>query len=204
MTRRYVNQFAHQETIDQVFLASEKQLRPNRNGDLYLRFDLSDRTGAIGPRMWNASETVYKAFEDGDYVRVEGTTQLFQGAIQLIATRLCLASIPVRLTATISSPSAPSMSTSSCCGWAKSSAALPTRPCGRSASASSWTRPSWRSSSRAPAGVENHHAYHGGLLEHVVSLMEVVLRISPCIRRSTAICSSWRVLHNLGRVRNPL
>ena len=38
--------------------------------------------------MWNASEAVYKAFENGDYVRVEGTTQLFQGAMQLIATRL--------------------------------------------------------------------------------------------------------------------
>ena len=30
----------------------------------------------------------YRAFENGDYVRVEGTTQLFQGAMQLIATRL--------------------------------------------------------------------------------------------------------------------
>ncbi len=26
-----------QETVDQVFLASEKQLRPNRNGNLYLQ-----------------------------------------------------------------------------------------------------------------------------------------------------------------------
>ena len=50
--------------------------------------ELSDRTGKIGARMWNASETVYKAFENGDFVRVEGTTQLFQGAVQLIATRL--------------------------------------------------------------------------------------------------------------------
>ena len=41
---------------------------------------------------------------------------------------------------------------------------------------------------RAPAGIKNHHAYHGGLLEHVVNLMEVVLRIAPAIRRSTATC----------------
>ena len=40
----------------------------------------------------------------------------------------------------------------------------------------------------APAGTKNHHAYHGGLLEHVVNLMEVVLRIAPAIRRSTATC----------------
>ena len=56
MSRRYVSQLAHQEAIDQIFLASDKQLRPNRNGNLYLQIELSDRSGAIGARMWNASE----------------------------------------------------------------------------------------------------------------------------------------------------
>ena len=31
----------------------------------------------------------------------------------------------------------------------------------------------------APAGMKNHHAYHGGLLEHVVGLMELVLVVAP-------------------------
>src|SRR4249920_841137 len=91
MSRRYVSQLAHQEAIDQIFLASDKQLRPNRNGNLYLQVDLSDRSGSIGARMWNASEQDYRCFENGDYVRVEGSTQLFQGSIQLIATHICKA-----------------------------------------------------------------------------------------------------------------
>lgn len=91
MSRRFVSQLAHQEPIDQVFLASEKQLHPNRNGNLYLQTDLSDRSGSISARMWNASEQDYRAFENGDYVRVEGSTQLFQGTIQLIATSICRA-----------------------------------------------------------------------------------------------------------------
>src|SRR4051794_18056918 len=86
MPRRYVSQLAHQEAVDQVFLASDKQLRPNRNGNLYLQLELSDRSGSISARMWNASETDYRGFENGDYVQVEGATQLFQGSIQLIAT----------------------------------------------------------------------------------------------------------------------
>src|SRR5580704_17299225 len=88
MARRFVSQLAHQEAVDQVFLASEKQLRPNRNGNLYLQVDLSDRSGSISARMWNASENDFRGFENGDYVRVEGSTQLFQGTIQLIATRI--------------------------------------------------------------------------------------------------------------------
>ena len=89
MPRRYVNELSHQEAIDQVFVAGDKQLRPNRNGNLYLQVDLSDRTGSIAARLWNANETLYKSFDNGDYVRVVGTAQLFQGAMQIIATKLC-------------------------------------------------------------------------------------------------------------------
>lgn len=88
MSRRYVSQLAHQESVDQIFLASDKQLRPNRNGNLYLQLELSDRSGSIAVRMWNASEQDYRNFDNGDYVRVEGSTQLFQGTIQLIATTI--------------------------------------------------------------------------------------------------------------------
>jgi 3'-5' exoribonuclease len=62
-TRRFVSQLGHNEQISQVFLASDKQLRPNRNGNLYLQLQLSDRSGAIATRLWNASEADYKAFE---------------------------------------------------------------------------------------------------------------------------------------------
>ena len=66
MSRRYVNQLTAQENVDQVFLASEKQLRPNRNGNLYLQLVLSDRSGSINARLWNASEGLYRTFENGD------------------------------------------------------------------------------------------------------------------------------------------
>src|SRR5688572_9630585 len=87
-TRRYVSKLGHNEVVDQVFLASDKQLRPNRAGNLYLQVELSDKSGSIGARLWNASESDYRAFENGDYVHVVGSTQVFQGTIQLIATRI--------------------------------------------------------------------------------------------------------------------
>ena len=86
--RRFVSQLGHNEQVQQVFLASDKQLRPNRNGNLYLQVELSDRSGAISTRLWNASEQDYRSFENGDYVVVDGATQLFQGNMQLIATAI--------------------------------------------------------------------------------------------------------------------
>ncbi len=91
MARRFVSDLSHQENVDQIFLASQKQLRPNRNGNLYLQVELSDRTGAITARMWNATDADHRAFEDGDLVHVEGATQVYQGGLQLIATSICKA-----------------------------------------------------------------------------------------------------------------
>src|SRR3990172_10149968 len=87
-TRRFVSQLGHNEQVQQVFLASDKQLRPNRNGNLYLQLELSDRSGSIAARLWNASEQDYRAFENGDYVLIDGATQLFQGNMQLIANSI--------------------------------------------------------------------------------------------------------------------
>ncbi len=52
----------------------------------------------------------------------------------------------------------------------------------------------------APAGTKNHHAYHGGLLEHVVNLMEVVLAVGPCypqVNRDLLLMGAF--LHDLGK-----
>ena len=80
MSRHFVNQFTDQETVDQVFLAADKQLRANRQGSHYIQVELSDRSGAIPTRMWNATEDTYRRFENGDYVRVRGSTAPFRWA----------------------------------------------------------------------------------------------------------------------------
>ena len=179
MRRRFVNELNEQETVSQVFRAAEKQLRPNRNGNLYLQMELSDRTGAMGARMWNASESVYHAFDNGDYVLIEGTTQLFQGAKQLIVTRLTkidsgevdeddftpvaavdVDKLVVRMGEILRGITSPHLRSLAECFLMDDEF--------------------MRNFSRAPAGIKLHHAYLGGLLEHVVNLLEVIIRIAPC------------------------
>ena len=65
-------------------LVADKQLRANRQGNLYLHLELRDKTGSVGARLWNANETHARTFEPGDYIHVKGKTQVFQGALQLI------------------------------------------------------------------------------------------------------------------------
>src|SRR5437868_6337022 len=88
MTRRFVTELADGEAVDDVFLVSDKQLRANRNGNLYIQADLRDRSGVINARLWNAGEPLFRSFDVGDFVRARGKVQLFQGALQLILSGL--------------------------------------------------------------------------------------------------------------------
>ena len=88
MARRYLKELGDREDIDDVFIASEKQLRPNRNGNLYLQLRLSDRSGSINAMMWNASNSVYLAFDNGDYVQVQGSSQIYNGNLQIIVNQI--------------------------------------------------------------------------------------------------------------------
>ena len=85
MTRRFVNELADGEALDQVFLASEKQLRTNRNGNLYLQLRVSDRTGSLTAMLWNAQQKHFDGFENGDYVTIKGAAQIYNGTMQVLA-----------------------------------------------------------------------------------------------------------------------
>ena len=200
MQRRFVNQLGHQETIDQVFLASQKQLRPNRNGNLYLQVELSDRSGSLSARMWNAADADYRSFEDGDFVRVEGSTQVYQGGLQMIATSICRARpdeidfadfmhlspaeidrLAARLAELLRGMHDPHLRNLAECFLADEDF--------------------MRRFTRTPAGVKNHHAYPGGLLEHVVNLMEIAARIAdryPAIDPDLLRVGAF--LHDMGKI----
>ena len=176
--RRFVSQLSHNEQISQVFLASDKQLRPNRNGNLYLQVDLSDRSGSVNTRMWNASDNDYKAFDNGDYVHVEGATQLFQGNMQLIANRIRKArpdEVDESDFITLQTEQVDKMRDrlTEILGGIKSAPLL------RLAKGFLADDTFMGKFCRAPAGMKNHHAYQGGLLDHVLSLMELVLVVGP-------------------------
>src|SRR3989442_14728949 len=87
MTRRFVEKLADGDTIDEIYLVTDKQLRANRNGNLYIQLELRDRTGAIGARLWNAGEQLFRGFDEGDFLQVKGKVQLFQGSLQMILSQ---------------------------------------------------------------------------------------------------------------------
>ncbi len=197
--RRFIQQFCDQENIHQIFRISEKILRTNRNGNLYLQCDLCDRTGRLPTRLWNATELSTRGYDNGDYVYVEGTTQIFQGSMQLIATKISKAD-PTKIDEedflTIARDDIDRLASKA----ADLLRSIADPSLGNLAECFLQDRELWGRFTLAPAGVKLHHAYPGGLLEHTVQLMEMSDRLSTCYPeadRDQLVLGAF--LHDLGK-----
>ena len=201
MSRRFVNQLANGDSVDEVFLVADKQLRANRQGNLYLHMELRDRTGSVGARLWNASEGLARTFEPGDYLQARGKVQLFQGALQVILAHIepadpsvlspedflpqasqNVAKLTARLRELLKTISEPHLRALVDCFLIDDEFL--------------------RKFTTSPAGVRNHHAYQAGLLDHVVTLLTVADRIAdlyaPDLDRDLLMTGIF--LHDIGKV----
>jgi 3'-5' exoribonuclease len=200
MNRRYVNQLANGDSVEELFLVADKQLRANRQGNLYLHLELRDKTGALGARLWNATEGLARTFEPGDYLRVRGKIQVFQGALQMIVSHLevidsnqiepgeflpqCsqdIARLTARLRQLLFGLVNPHLRALAECFLIDDEFV--------------------RKFTTAPAGIKNHHAYHGGLLEHVVTLLNVgdlIAGLYPELDRDLLMTGIF--LHDIGKI----
>ncbi len=201
MPRRFLSELSDGETVEETFLLTEKQLRANRNADLYLLANLRDKTGAISGLMWNVTEDSVGHIDAGDFVKVRGKVQLYQGALQMILTHIqsvdaatCdpadfhpesdvnIERLLERLSELLLSIEDPPLRSLMECFLNDEEL--------------------MQQVAQAPAGVKAHHAYHGGLLEHVVNILEVGNRIAefyPQVSRDLLMAGIF--LHDLGKVR---
>jgi 3'-5' exoribonuclease len=201
MARRFVQELIDGDAVEEVFLVVDKQLRANRNGNLYIQLDLGDRSGTINARMWNAGEPLFRSFDNGDFLLVKGKVQLFQGSLQLIANTLEKHdSSRVELTDFLPHTK---HDISKLLDRLKSALRKVADPHLRALAETYFIDDTFlRAFARCPAGIRVHHAYVGGLLEHVVTMLDVadkVLPLYPEVNRDLVLMGVF--LHDSGKVR---
>src|SRR5437763_912823 len=201
MTRRFVTELADGEAVEDVFLVSDKQLRANRNGNLYIQVDLRDRSGVINARLWNAGEPLFRSFDVGDFVRARGKVQLFQGALQVILSGLEKVE-PGAIDLTDFLPHT-TQDVGALLQKLKDALRKVGNPHLRALVDCFLMDDGFvRDFCTVPAGVRNHHAYVGGLLEHVVTLLEAADRLLPLypgVDRDLLLVGV--LVHDAGKVR---
>lgn len=196
-----MNELKDGDNVEEVYLLIDKQLRANRNANLYLLASLRDKTGLISGLMWNVAEESVADVNAGDFVCIKGKVQLYQGALQMILTQIRPVSAE-GLDVTDFHPSAGQDVELSMTRLREILLSIEDPHIRTLMECFLIDEPLMQSFSLAPAGTKAHHAYHGGLLEHVVNMLEVACRISdlyPAIDVNLLLAGVF--LHDLGKVR---
>lgn len=201
MSRRFVDQLRDGDNLDDVYLVTDKQLRANRNGNLYLLLELRDRSGGISGRMWNAGDQIARGFDPGDFLHVTGKVQLFQGALQVIVNTIDRVE-PQRVDLNDFLPHT-EQSVPKLMERLRGYLLRLGNPHLRAlAECFLMDEEFVRGFATCPAGVKLHHAYVGGLLEHVVSMMDAadkLLPLYPAVDRDLLLMGVF--LHDAGKTR---
>lgn len=200
MPHRFINQLAENEKIDEIFLLGDKQLRQNRNGNLYLLTRLSDKTGTMTGMLWNATESTGADIQNGDYVRVLGATQIFNGTLQVIVQKI----EPAKEGSYVEDDYIYLSAEKKAAMVARLEelfAAFDNEPLSQLARLFLTDDTFMEKFTSAPAAVKHHHAHRGGLLEHVVSLMTTAQSIGEhyeAVDRDLLMMGAF--LHDVGKL----
>jgi len=198
----YVADAAHKENqaIISYFAVTAKQLRSKREGGEYLALTLADRTGQFDARMWDNFADVAASFNVGDVVKVQATVCRYSEKLQLKIDKLRLAA-PAEFTP---GDFVPTTEKDIDALWGQLESILSTMADRHLLALvrSFVDDPTFGQALRqAPAAKSMHHAFLGGMLVHVVSMLglcDAVAGHYPHIHRDLLLTGA--LLHDIGKL----
>jgi 3'-5' exoribonuclease len=188
------------KVITSSFVVAAKQVKPKKTGEPYLALTLADRTGQIEAKMWDNVAEAIDAFEQDDYLKVKGLINRYKNHFQLTIHKLRkLAEAEVEFADYL-----PKTSQDVEQLWQIIAEFVGEfkNPHLRALVQAFMADPEIAAGYKnAPAAKTLHHAYIGGLLEHVVSLFrscDLVSRNYPQIDRDLLLTGAF--LHDIGKI----
>jgi 3'-5' exoribonuclease len=200
---QFIKDIGSSDDVDSLFLLGAVSLQQARNGPFW-RLELRDATGMLEAKIWSPQSQEYTGLAAGQLVEVQGRSSLFREQAQVTIDRL----------RTLSTEETAE------CDLAQflPASAKPAQEmleeleqlCRREL-----THPAWKEFVlavlrhaeirtrllTAPAAKSVHHAYAGGLLEHMLSVAGLALRLAdhyPELDRQILLAAA--VCHDLGKI----
>ncbi|MFW6163711.1 MAG: 3'-5' exoribonuclease YhaM family protein [Planctomycetota bacterium] len=200
MPRTYVEDLKAGQTVQQAFLVQSKQLRTQRSGALFLTLELADRTGVAPAVFWDATQSLYEAFDEGDFVLVKAHGETYRRRLQLVVTdlrRLEPADVDIAEFVPATKKDVAEM-----LARLREIADTVAQPQLQALLAAFLDDEAFIAAFRqAPAGLSIHHAWLGGLLEHTLAVTEMALETAeryPNLNRDLLVAGA--VLHDIGKI----
>ncbi|MGH9379952.1 MAG: 3'-5' exoribonuclease YhaM family protein [Thermoanaerobaculia bacterium] len=154
---------------------AKKERRQDRNGNDYLDLELADATGAINGKAWSDSQAMGRDFEVGDFVAFKGQVSSYNNRLQLSVKDCRQVTEEDKARGLDVAKLIPSAAEDIGVLWERLTGLLEAgleRPEARRL-ATETLAAYGEALKEHPAAKGYHHAYRGGLLEHVVSMAQV-------------------------------
>src|SRR6202046_2257277 len=198
----YISECTRHENkiITSSFVVVSKQIKPKKTGEPYLALTLGDRSGQLEAKMWDNVDEFILAFEQDDFLKIKGLINKYKNRFQLTIHKLRrmeeadidytdylpkttkdIGELWRTLTEFVASFQNPQLKSLVELFMADAEIAERYR--------------------NAPAAKTLHHAYIGGLLDHVVSLFrscDLVGRNYPQVNRDLVLTGVF--LHDIGKI----
>ena len=202
MKEFFVNDCPQHENklITSSFVVVSKQVKPKKSGEPYLALTVGDRSGQLEAKMWDNIEDAIDAFEQEDFIKVKGLINKYKNRFQLTIHKLRrLADSEIDFADYLPK-------TSKDIGelWQTLAGFVATfqDPYLKALVEAFMSDPVIAEAYRsAPAAKSLHHAYIGGLLDHVVSLCrscDLVCRNYPQVNRDLLLTGAF--FHDIGKI----
>ncbi|MCC7495945.1 MAG: HD domain-containing protein [Bryobacterales bacterium] len=202
MKSPYINEIQPNQVVTAAFLVQAKDVRQKKTGEPYLSLTLSDRTGEIDAKMWDNVSEVIETFDRDDFIRVKGVMQIYQNRPQLTIHKMQRIVNESEIDAKDYFPASQRDPDEMFAELGEIIRGI-ANPHLRGLLESLLADPEIaRLYKTAPAAKAIHHAYLGGLLEHVLSLC-ALSRMTAAHYKNIDIdlLLTGVVLHDIGKIR---
>src|SRR5579862_4163411 len=200
MKTAYVSNLTPDTTITSFFLVCEKEMRSTREGKPFLRLELSDRSGTIEARLWDNVEGLAPLFDRDDVIKIQARVENYKNRVQLVVERIRRAE-PAEVEWSDYFPHTAEDIEQLYARLREHVATIKNPWLSRLASGVIEDPAISPRLKRAPAAKMMHHAFVGGLLEHIVSLCDLCrLAAQHYAELDLDLLLAGAILHDIGKL----
>jgi len=199
MTHKFISEIEPGQEIKDIYMVSGPILRSTTRGDLYIAMFLSDRSGQLNGRMWQATEVIYNSLPKPGFIHIQGRSELYQNNLQIIINNIGIVdadkvSLEDFLARTDKDTKQMFAEVKSIVGGIKNPQLK--------ALAGEFLADTelMKKFCEAPAATKIHHNCLGGLLEHTHSMLkvaDVILPLYPQVQADLVLAGIF--LHDMGK-----
>jgi 3'-5' exoribonuclease len=201
MKNQFITDIKAGDSIDDIFVLSEKNLSQKKDGNNFLNVSLSDKTGTLKGVVWDNVDQITAGVTSGDFVCIKGTVNEYKGTLQLVIKKMKAFSADEVDPADFL-PMTRRNIEDMFDRILKITASIETVYFRQLIQAFLNDENFVREFKIAPAAKKMHHAYIGGLLEHTLSMASLADKIAghySGIDRDLLIAGA--ILHDIGKTK---